>query len=101
MSGSSPSQDLAQYRARVVGAERSAHPVLGDRDDRLPKRPAAPSGPGVVVEPYLVAEDLSRLAAQHRPGDHDVAGRIADAGCSEVDDRGETAAGDEKIAVRD
>ena len=63
--------------------------IAHQAQQRLPQRPAARTRPGLLVEPDRRAEHLPRRAPEEGPGDHQVAGRIADPAGAEVDDRGE------------
>src|SRR5690606_14839715 len=63
----------------------------------LPQRPAAPTRPGVVVDGKALLEHLPPRIVQQRPGDREIAGRIADSAGPEVDDGRQHAVGEKEI----
>src|SRR5436190_24089437 len=72
--------------------------VVGERDERLRERPAAGAGPGRVVDGEFAPESLAAGCVEQLPGDHHVAGRIADADAPEVDHRAQPAVLHEDVA---
>ena len=72
--------------------------VVRQRDHRLRQRPAAAPRPGRVVDLEQVAEDRSRLRVEDRPGDLDVAGRVADAQRAPVEETGDASVLDEQVS---
>ena len=60
--------------------DRAALGVAVEGDERLPQRPAAAARPGAGIDAERGAEGVPARAGQQGPGDHDVAGGVADAG---------------------
>jgi len=75
-------EDAPRIRALLVGL---AH-VMGAGGERLPERPAAPTRPGGLADGQPIPERVTAVGGEQRPGDSQVAGRIADAARPEVDD---------------
>ncbi len=92
-------------RARRARGRRYADPVASgaraQAEQRLPQRPPTCPGPGGVVEGDRLPEHLPGRVGQERPGDDEVAGRVADRRRPEVEDRGQPPAPYQQVADRD
>ena len=98
VSGRGPPGSRADRRARRPPASVSRFPAMVIRAFHSPNRGRGPRwrrpGEGVAVH-------RTALARQQCPGQHDVAGRVADAAGAEVDHRRQPAVADQQVAERD
>ena len=78
--------DLLYPHPMTIGDRWMGVVLRSDDDQRLPQAPAARPSPGVGVKPDTVAKCLTGRLVEQRPGDGEIAGRIAGAAGTEIDD---------------
>ena len=71
----------------------------GDDDQCFPQAPAACSLPSLRIKPYPLTKRPRRRLIEERPGNDEVAGGIASAAGSEIDDGGKFSIPDEQITL--
>ena len=83
-----PTADQTSIMCYQISGECTVdgQPITGAGGERLPERPAAPTRPRGLADRQPLPERVTTVGGEQRPGDRQVAGRIADAARPKVDD---------------